>query len=81
MAATFCADVSGRSGLWPTRFLARPVVQRRTPASSSGGDRLEALGVVLDGREDVVDLVGDAVTTLVRGPSVGREPVAADRAQ
>jgi hypothetical protein len=50
-------------------------VQRR------GADGLKALGVVPDGREDAVDLVGDAVTTLVFGPAVGGVPVAADRTQ
>ncbi|WP_424883598.1 hypothetical protein [Streptomyces sp. SLBN-8D4] len=45
-----------------------------------GVDRLETHLVVRDARKDVVDLVGDAVTTLPFGP-VGGEPVTADRTQ
>jgi hypothetical protein len=36
---------------------------------------------VRDGREDVVDLVADAVTTLLFGPAVGGVAVTADRTE
>ncbi|WUO18377.1 hypothetical protein OHT76_00290 [Streptomyces sp. NBC_00287] len=72
---------------WPVRAPADMLLgQVRRPAPQPGHvvdrrlvDRLEPLCIVLDRRQDRVDLVRDALTALAGRPTVGREPVVEDR--